>query len=291
MDKIMEHKKKPSKILKVLAFLTALIMIAGLVVFSTALIGNPVSKWLSEKEAKRYIAEHYPNTDYYVENVVFSFKDNCYYSRVKSPSSEDSSFSLIQEMDGEVRFDYYESRVLYRGNTADRIYMEYRALVDSVIESPSYPYIADICFGDLRIGDYNEVIPDEAAQYITFPDKGIDYTELELDKVYDIPKLGAEYGHLVLDICDETVTVERAAEILLETKRLLDEGGVPFATVDFELKYPRPEDNNTPRKEGEIRALYFRAEDIYEEGMVERLREANENAIAYYAALDAERAK
>lgn len=282
-----EPKKKRSKILKMAAFLTAFIMIVGLVVFSTALIGNPVSKWLATKSAEEYLTEQFPDTDYYIESVDFSFKDTCYYSKVKSPSSEDSSFTIAHAMDGKILYDYYEYCVLFKGNTADRINKEYRELVDSVLESSSYPYITDICFGDLRIGDYKEVVPDEAVQYIQYPDAGIDFTQLELDKVYDIPELGVKYGHLVLYLCDDTVTVERAAEMLLETKRLMDAAGVTFDTVDFCTSYPRPEEgSDTPRKEGEICALYFRSDDIYEEGMVERMREANENAIAYYAIMD-----
>lgn len=283
----LDTNNKYKKILKLIAFLVALILIGGIGWFANGLVGNPISKMLATNTAEKYLAEHYGNTDYYIRSVNYSFKDAKYLAHIASPSSVDTYFSFRIDMDGRFMYDNYEDYVTSGFNTANRINMEYRDLVDSVLESPSYPYITDICFGDLRIEDTQEVVPEAAKPYLSHPsDISLKYKDLELDKQYDISKLGAEYGHLVLYICDETVTVEKAAEILLETKRLMDEAGAPFDTVEFELSYPRPEDFDTPRKEGEIRALYFRADDIYEEGMIERMREADENADAYYDAMD-----
>ena len=110
---------------------------------------------------------------------------------------------------------------------------------------------------------------------------------LELDGLYDVQELGKKAGHLVLYVYDEEVSVERAADILLEVKKQMDAGGVNFYVIDFVLEYPKPEDGGH-WKEGRVETMEFRSEDIYEEGMVERVYEANEKAIAYHAARDAE---
>ena len=49
--------------------------------------------------------------------------------------------------------------------------------------------------------------------------------DLEPDRIYDVRELGAEAGQLTIYIDDETVRVDRAAEILLELKRMLEQGG------------------------------------------------------------------
>ena len=122
-----------------------------------------------------------------------------------------------------------------------------------------------------------------------FPEYALITEDLVLDRVYDIRELGAKAGKIVLYVQDETVTVERAAEILLEVRRLMDLGGVPFYAIDFVLEYPKPEDGEW--REGRVETQEFLYLDIYEEGMVERVSVANDAAIAYHAERDAENEK
>jgi len=56
------------------------------------------------------------------------------------------------------------------------------------------------------------------------------------------------------------------------------------------LEYPKPVDDS-PRKEGRVETIEFLYDDIYEEGMVERVAVANEAAIAHHAKRDAEKEK
>ena len=109
--------------------------------------------------------------------------------------------------------------------------------------------------------------------------------DLEIDKLYDITKLGTEAGHLIIYVDDETVSIERAAEIMLDVKHFMDEGGVPFYAMDFVLQYPRTEDDEA-RPGGSIHILNFLYTDIYERGMTERVQAANDAALAYYAEQD-----
>lgn len=271
---------KKKKWLKIGALLAALVIIAGVCWFANALVGNPVSKWLATRTAKAHLEEMYGDTDFEIERIGFNFKDTDYYAHIKSPSSEDSSFSLRMDMWGNLLMDSYESRVLSGNNTAERLYMEYRALTDTIFESPYYPFTTFITYGDLRVAfSVPEGVEPSAAGYL-MPE------ELVLDKKYDIRELGAKAGHLVVYVEDDVVTVERAAEVLLELKDLFDAENVPFYAIDFVLEYPRkPEGGNT--KEGRVEADGFLYSDIYEEGMIERVSAANDAATAYHAEQDA----
>ncbi|MBR6643552.1 MAG: hypothetical protein IKL28_07835 [Lachnospiraceae bacterium] len=273
------------KWLKLGALLVALMIIAGLCVFANALVGNPVSKWLATRTAEKHLEEVYGDTDFVIEKVGFNFKDTDYYAHIMSPGSEDSSFSLQIDMWGNLKWDTYESRVLSGENTRQRLYMEYRALVDTVLEAPDYPFTTFIAYGDLKVGFEP---PDIEIEENRWPEGYVVLDKVELDKKYDIGELAKKAGCLVIYVEDEVVTVERAAEVLLELKELFDLRSVPFYSMDFVLEYPRkPEGGNT--KEGRVNVEGFRYSDIYEEGLVERVRIADDALNAYYEEQDAKK--
>lgn len=83
------------KVLKITALLIAVVLITGLGIFANSLVGNPVSKMLAERTAETYLAEEYGDTDFYIENIGFNFKDGNYYVHVKSPSSIDTYLRCI----------------------------------------------------------------------------------------------------------------------------------------------------------------------------------------------------
>ena len=268
------------KWLKMGALFAALVIILGLGWFANALVGNPVSKWLAARTAEKHLEKVYGDTDFEIERLGFNFKDTDYYAHIMSPSSEDSSFSLRIDMLGRLRWDTYESRVLSGNNTADRLYMEYRELADTVFESPYYPFTSFITYGDLRVAfNVPEGVEPSAVGYL-MPEK------LVLDKKYDIRELAAKAGNLVVYVEDDVVTVERAAEVLLELKTLFDTENVPFHAIDFVLEYPRKPEGGTT-KEGRVNVEGFLYSDIYEEGLVERVKTADDALNAYYAEEDA----
>lgn len=273
------------KWLKIGALLVALGIIVGLCLFANALVGNPVSKWLATRTAEKHLEEVYGDTDFEVERVGFNFKDTDYYVHVKSPSSVDSSFSLRIDMLGNLKQDTYESRVLYGGNTQNRLYMEYRALADEVLEAPDYPFNSFIAYGDLKVGFQ---APDIEVGIPYWPESYVILGEVELDKKYDIRELAKTAGYLVVYVEDEVVSIERAAEVLLELKEVFDRRNVPFYAIDFVLEYPRKEEGGTI-KEGRVNVENFLYSDIYEEGLVERVRMADEKLNAYYAEEDAKK--
>ena len=269
---------------KIVSLILALGLIVGFGVFANGVVGNPVSKWLATNTAKNRLAEVYADKDYEIERVTFSFKDGGYHAFIVSPSSPDSEFSMSLTMGGELRWDSYEDRVLSGENTAARINKEYRAATEAVFTSPAFPYYSHIEFGDIEFISREWVDAEDLPRYALFTE------DLELDQVYDIRELGKTAGHLVLYVYDEDVSVEKAAEILLEVKHLMDAGGVSFHVIDIVLEYPKPEDDS-PRKEGRVETMEFLYDDIYEEGLVERVAAANEAAIAHHAKADAKNEK
>ena len=250
------------KVLKTAAFFTALCLITGLAIFANALVGNPVSRLLAKRTAEAYLQENYRNTDFMLERISYSFKEGGYFAYIQAPGSTDRYFTLSMDMAGNLVMDRYESMVLSGENTARRLNQAYRDLVDSVLESPSFPFTIDIAFGDLAFGDILQA------------------ADLEPDRIYDVRELGAEAGQLTIYIDDETVRVDRAAEILLELKRMLEQGGVPFSTIDFVLQRPQPGDG--PRPEIRVEVIQFPCAEIYASGLTERIAEANNATREYY---------
>jgi len=269
--------------LKIAALVAALVLIAGVGWFANEVVGNPVSKMLAKNTAERHLEENYAGTDFYIERVNYSFKDCNYYVYIESPGSIDSSFTICVSRSGKLKWDSYEDRVLNKQNTADRLSMEYRRMVDEVLDGPKISFMHDIGYGDLVIISREYIDMEGVVEYV------IPAQELELDGQYDVRELGARAGKLVLYVQDESVTVERAAEILLEVKSVMDEAEVPFFATDFVLQYPKNEDSTWP--EGRVEVIEFLWSDIYEEGMAERVRAADEAARAYYAQQDAKKDK
>ena len=269
---------------KIVALILAALLIVAVGVFANGVVGNPVSKWLATNTVKNRLAEVYGDKDYEIERVTYSFKDGSYHAFIVSPSSPDSDFSMSLNMRGKLRWDSYEDRVLSGENTAARINKEYRDATEKVFTSPAFPYYTHIEYGDIEFNSR------EFAGAEDLPTYGLLTEDLVLDQIYDIRELGKAAGHLVLYVYDEEVSVEKAAEILLEVKHFMDAGGVSFHVIDLVLEYPKPVDDS-PRKEGRVETIEFLYEDIYEEGMVERVAVANEAAIAHHAKRDAEKEK
>ncbi|MBQ7861233.1 MAG: hypothetical protein IJ349_03410 [Clostridia bacterium] len=272
-------KKKAGKII---LSLLSLFLVAVIAFFANAFFGNPVSKALAKNAAEKYLVETYSDCDFEIDNVYFNFKSTNYNAHVISPSSVDSEFSLVYDMLGNLLADSYESSVTQRGNTSLRLTFSYREAVDAVLGSGAITF-ADphIGFGDI------EFVPSQYKNEPSTPAYALVSDELELDKEYDIKELAKKAGHLTIYVYDETVTVERLAEMLLELRDAFDKADLPFYVIDFVLEYPRSEDGT--QKEGRVEVMNFLYDDIYEKGLTERVAKSNQKAIEYYEQQDTEK--
>ena len=162
-------------------------------------------------------------------------------------------------------------------NTANRINDEYWYAVKDIVESERFPYYQNIAFGNIEFTDSDTPVGSDIPEY------AIATSSLELDAEYDIYEMGKKAGHLTIYIYDNEVTIERLSEILLGIRQLFDKENISFYIIDCVLEYPRPEDDG-PWKEGRVEVMNFLYEDIYEDGLKERVNESNEKAKAYYEA-------
>ena len=272
------------RILKIAAFVFAIVLIVGVCVFANGLVGNPISKAMATNTAEKHIEENYGDKDFEIERVTFSFKNGYYHAFIYSPSSIDSDFTILVDMWGKLRYDTYEDRVLSGGNTADRISRDYRAVVDKVLDSQAFPYNEHIGYGDF------DFYPRVHLEEYSVPEYALITEDLTLDAFYDVNELGAKHGKLTIYIDDDTVSYERLSEILLDIRRIFDDSGVKFYVMDCVLEYQKNEDSSK-KQEGRVEVREFLYADIYEEGMVERVKASDEAAKAYYAEQDAEKLK
>jgi len=270
-------RKGMLRILKAAAFLAAVVLIGGVGFFANGLVGNPVSYKLAERTAKAYLEENYEGMGCEIERIFFSFKDGSYHAHIISPDSIDSDFTVTIAANGRVLYDNYESRVLQGWNTANRIEGEYRAAVKRVVDNPAFLYDCDIAYGEI-------VFTSESYEDDIRAEYAIVMEQLERDGFFDIREIGEQAGRLVIYVSDNTVTIERMSEVLLNIKDMMDKSGVAFYVIDCVLEYPRSEDGT--RKDERIEVMDFLSSDIYEDGLIERVSQANAAAIAYYEKMD-----
>lgn len=263
-----------NKFLRIAAFIIAAVLTAGLAIFANELVGNPVSKYLVKKSAQSYIEKTYPNDNFYIEDIGYSFKDKSYYVDVKCENSLDKYFNLRCDMLGSLLDDSYDSAITKKENTVRRVDEEYRQLVDSVFNSPTFKLESDINFGKLCIDGFGEY------EYnINVPNKTFS-SFLELDKIYDVREMGKDMGIITLYVQDKEVSEERFAQVLLEVKKVFDYNKVPFFAIDLVLE--------PIRNEGEARGKGIRAEKILysdiadDEGYLERVRNSIKATEEFY---------
>ena len=269
------------KALKIAALVVAVALIIGVCWFANALVGNPISKALAQNTAEKYVKETYGNTDYELGDVTYSFKDGYYHASVSSPSSIDTHFTLMINGFGKLSYDNYDYYVTNGWNTAGRIDTDYRKTVDTIFASRSFPYDAYISYGEIMFTtEDNKSAPD-------IPDYALITDNLTPDAYYNANELGAKAGKLTVYIYDKNVSAERLSEMLLDIKECFDGADVGFYAIDCVLESPR--DENGFYEDGRVEVMDFPYSDIYEEGLVERVKTSNDAANAYYSEQDVEK--
>lgn len=275
---------KKMKILKVLALVLALCLLCGLGWFANGLVGNPVSRLLAKRALENYVEQTYSHLDLKTERFGFDFKSTGYFAYVRAEGSLDTAFYIDMDMLGHVTYDSYDTWVTSKMNTERRVEEQYRQMAKNVLDSSDFIYESDIKGGTLEFQQDWEWGDDRDHSY------AIPRDELIVDKEYslsEVRQMGARAGILTVYVQEDTVTVERAAQIMLHIKQLFDAEEVPFYRMDFVLQYPKPEDGS-PWPEGDVRAelLY---EDIIPEGLSERIRASHDAIYAEFAEMDKEK--
>lgn len=270
-----------TKTKKILAFAAGMVLLVGVLWYASLFLGNPVSWLLARHTAQKRLAEQYPGTDYQIESVNYSFKDGSYHALVQSPSSGDTRFTFVMNGFGRCGYDSYEDAVQSGANTASRLSDEYRSMADAVLNAPNLPYKIWVGYGEIVNGK------EEIMEEYDLP--MLDTGTLELDGQYDVRQLGREYGKVVVCIEDDEITLERAAELVLDVKERLDKAGVPFHWMDFSLEYFRPEEGGGPMQPDRIDMVVVPYDEICEEDLLQKVQQWSEETEAFYAKMDAQK--
>ena len=248
--------------------------------FANAFLGNPVSWILARTGVKRYVEQTYAHLDLQTERFGYDFKTGGYFAYLASESSGDTAFYIRTDMLGRIRQDSFDTWVVRKFNTELRIREEYRSMAAAVFASADFPYALDIAYGDIAFAGDGEWGESEF-------DFALSREILELDKTYDIKELGSQAGVLCIHAMDEQVSAQRAAEIMLQIRRIFDDAGVPFRMLDFVLRLPRPEDGTVwPDTAVYSQILYA---DLVQDGMTERVEESNASILDRFARMDQEK--
>lgn len=122
---------KDKRILKIFAGLVALVLIIGILIFTNAFVGNPISSALAKAQSKKYVEKYYSQMDLKLEKPTYNFKDGAYIIKAYSESSKDTHFNIIYR-NRDIRDDY-EFKVEGKTNTLQRLEDEYTNFVKKLL--------------------------------------------------------------------------------------------------------------------------------------------------------------
>ena len=264
------------KYLKIGAFLAAFLLIGFLIYLVDVFTGYPVSFFRVQRIAEQYMEENDYGTDYVLEKPSYSLKLGGFTMKATIPNSEDREFQISFYRSGELKYDTYEQDVLHKVNTAIRLSNEYHAKLRDVFENSDFPFAADIN-GDFQSARTGEI--EQRNEPGSCPEKW-DIQELILDGEYDISQLSGRYGTVILRVTSRDVSAKTAAESLLRLKAIMEKQELPFHSVTLWLLSEKTDDSGNPMERMQI--LNFGWDDIYEEGLEERVKEAAAATEAYY---------
>ncbi len=264
------------KYLKVGAFLVALLLIGFLVYIVDFFTGYPVSYFRVQHTAEQYMEENYSGMDYVLSKPSYSLKLGGFDMEASIPNTIDNHFSISFYRGGTLKYDTYEQDVLNKANTAIRLSNDYNAKIRDVFANSDFPFAADISgdFQSARTG-----VQEQQHEPGVYPEKW-NIQELVLDGEYDISELSGQYGTVFLSVTSRDVSVKAAAESFLRLKAIMEQNHLPFKSVTLWISSEKTDDSENPVEQLQI--LNFGWDDIYEEGLEERVNEAVAATESYY---------
>ena len=137
-------------------------------------------------------------------------------------------------------------------------------------------------FIEMSYGDI-EFTSEEYGEDSSIPEYSIYRETLEIDGIYDIDELGKKAGKLTVYIYSREISEEKLAEILLTIKSVFDKSGVTFYAIDCVLQQSgaSTSESDIYIAPPQVEVMNFLYSDIYEDGLVERVKEANQKAIEF----------
>lgn len=198
---------KKIKPLKIVAGMSALVLIFGILFVTNAFVGNPISKAFANRSIKKYVEQKYSLLDLQVEKPIYNFKFGSYMARAQSKTSIDTKFAIYYR-DGKVYRDDYDSYVLGMFNTIQRLGEEYSTLAKSLVSK------------ELGFSENTTMVTYEKGEYENAK------TNLKLDMKFDknIP-MDAE---ITLRFNLENNSIKNIAKIFKDAHKVFLENGCKF---------------------------------------------------------------
>ncbi len=193
--------------LKILAGITALLLIIAVVFIANSFLGNPVSSNIAKSKARSYINDKYSHLNLEIKDVGYNLKDGSYFISVNSSTSIDTHFFLSYR-DGEIFRDGYDFSVLSGMNTMDRFCDEYKKSLTPLVQAKT---------NDVK---NISVIPEKLAKYY----------DIDLDSAFN--KKLVENVDIVISSTGGT-DAKHLSEILKTTYGVMKENG--YAAAKFQI--------------------------------------------------------
>ena len=264
-------RKRPV-ILRIGAVLIASFFIFLCLEIVFAVYGNPIYFQRSWYTAKEYIEKHYPDSDYVIEEIGHSWNGGGYHAKINSPTKRDEHFYIYMDSYGGYHFSDDERYIGRKIEMKSRLSGAYnQAFKSAIVGEEIYPYH---CSAKLVFDHYDLGLGLTSYSYQAHEDIEV-LRELPLNISEYQESYGEIGGCLVVSLETEDATVEMIVDILLQTKEMAVRNGVLFHAVQVELG--KPTLSKTPTQ-----VVYFLKENIYEEGLLERVQEAREELKAFY---------
>ncbi len=221
-------KEKTTMTSRVLTGIVCIIISVAVIYISNTFVGNVVSRIIVNVASNNYIEKQY-NSNFYVEDINYSFKDGSYIVVVNKDDSIDSHFMLTYNLFGKLESNNYED-VTSGYNTYHRINMEYYDLFEEEIKKASFYSEKLHQYASLEIlgNDYfNKYIENEY---------GIVLSDLLLDEEYDVVELGKLYGNVTITMENDVINEETLKEKLLLVANELEYLGITYHTINLIIK-------------------------------------------------------
>lgn len=120
--------------------------------------GNPMHMGRAERNILRYAGKNFDLKDFNVSECRYRFKDNRYYISFQSKSSRDTFFNIEYDVkDDKIDMSDYETRIVKRKNTIDRLTAEkirqIRATIDTIYPKAKATSFEEISVRFMDAGD------------------------------------------------------------------------------------------------------------------------------------------
>lgn len=127
-DTVFNSKEKRKE--KIITSIIAITLVGFLLFMANGFYGNPVSKFLAERNTKEFMEDIFPEENLIFEDTKYDFKTGAYYTNVEVLQKKDYEFTVYANLDGSVRDKYFNPKEIVLENVVWRLSDE---LVDDLL--------------------------------------------------------------------------------------------------------------------------------------------------------------